>query len=74
LQLIGTYFYSIWHLFSKGNPLDTISQWLIENRYFKNRNLKLQASETPEISMLPFTGSTKVMFAKKNFFIIKYLP
>jgi hypothetical protein len=51
LQLIGTYFYSIWRvisLFSKGNPLDAISHWLIENRYFKNSNPKLQASETPK--------------------------
>jgi hypothetical protein len=39
-------------LYSKGNPLDAISHWLIENRYFKNRNPKLQASETPKFLWL----------------------
>jgi hypothetical protein len=41
----NNYFHLARHsLFSKGNPLDAISHWLIENRYFKNRNPKLQAS------------------------------
>jgi hypothetical protein len=39
-------------LFSKGNPLDAISHWLIENRYFKNRNPKLQASETQKFTAI----------------------
>jgi hypothetical protein len=32
---------SMGSLFLRGNPLDAISHWLIENRYFKNRNPKL---------------------------------
>jgi hypothetical protein len=57
----------------RANQLQSITQCNANT----DLNFRLKFSKTTwptEISMLPFTGSMKVMFAKKNLFIIKYLP
>jgi hypothetical protein len=49
-------------LFSKGNPLDAISPWLIENRYFKNRNSKPKTTWPTEMIYISFKGLFKDKF------------